>query len=165
MRYVLDTTALFNAKDFPIDFEISVPQEVLDELVAWGLGERVRMLLGTRIKVESPSKAVIEKIKAEAQKTGDLDRLSQTDIQVLALAFEIGVPLISDDYSVQNVASSIGLKCMPMETRGISQIYYWHYVCRGCGKEFERRRSECDVCGKELVPKRYRSERFDAQNR
>lgn len=165
MRYVLDTTALFNAKDFPTDFEISVPQGVLDELVAWGLGERIRMLLGTRIKVESPSKAALEKIKAEAQKTGDLDRLSQTDIQVLALALEIGAPLISDDYSIQNVASSIGLKCMPMETKGISRIYFWQYVCRGCGKEFERHRSECDICGKELVPRRYRSERLDTQNK
>lgn len=164
MRYVLDTTALFNAKDFPIDFEISVPQGVLDELISWGLSERVRMLVGVRIHVLMPSKDSIDKVGTAAEKTGDIDRLSPTDIQVLALALELSAPLISDDYSIQNVAKSLGVNCLPMETRGIKRIYYWKYVCRGCGKEYDRRLPECDVCGKDLVPRKYRAEELGRQN-
>jgi len=163
MRYVLDTTALFNAKDFPIDFEISVPQGVLDELIGWGMGERVRMLVGVRIHVESPSRTALDRVEKAAEKTGDIDRLSPTDVQVLALALELRAPLISDDYSIQNVATSLGIDCIPMETRGIKRIYYWRYVCKGCGKGFDRRLPECDVCGKDLVPRKYRAEELGHQ--
>ncbi|MEM4264943.1 MAG: nucleic acid-binding protein [Thermoplasmata archaeon] len=163
MRYVLDTTALFNAKDFPIDFEISVPQGVLDELINWGMSERVRMLVGVRIHVESPTRNAIDRVEKAAERTGDIDRLSPTDVQVLALALDLQTPLISDDYSIQNVASSLGIECLPMETRGIKKIYFWKYACRGCGKEFDRRLSECDVCGKELVPRKYKAEELGHQ--
>ncbi|MDH4123085.1 MAG: hypothetical protein OEV21_03260 [Thermoplasmata archaeon] len=156
--HVLDTTALFNAKDFPVDFEIIVPQGVLDELMAWGLNDRVRLLVGVRIFVEAPGKDSVEKVKQFAEKTGDIDRLSPTDIDVIALALEKSVPLISDDYSIGNTAKILGLKCIPMETRGIKKIYYWKYVCRGCGKEYDRDMGECIICGKELLPKRYKSE-------
>lgn len=156
---------MFNAKDFPIDFEISVPQGVLDELISWGLSERVRMLVGVRIHLGTPSKDAIDKVGTMAEKTGDIDRLSPTDIQVLALALELGAPLISDDYSIQNVAMSLAIKCLPMETRGIKRIYCWKYVCRGCGKEYDRRISECVICGKEIIPRRYKSEELDAQKR
>jgi UPF0271 protein len=165
VRYVLDTTALFNAKDFPIDFEILIPQGVLDELIGWGMSERISMLVGVRIHVRSPSKSAVAEVMRAAEKTGDVDRLSPTDIQVLALALELGAPMISDDYSIQNVARSLRITCLPMETQGIKKIYYWKYVCRGCGKEYERRVSECDVCGKELIPRKYRVEDLEDQKR
>lgn len=158
MRYVLDTTALFDAKDFPQDFEIVIPQGVLDELTSWGLSERVKMLLGTRIKIFSPGAESRRKVRLAAEKTGDIDRLSPVDSEVLALAVEMNAPLISDDYSVQNVSKILGIKCLPMEQHGIEKVFYWKYKCRGCGKEYDRNEKECRICGKELKAFRYKSE-------
>lgn len=157
MKYVLDTTALFNAKDFPIDFEIAIPQGVLDELIAWGLSDRVKLLLGVRIQVNLPSDESRGKIKAAAESTGDIDRLSPTDMEVLSLAEELKAPLISDDYSIQNVANVVGIQCLPMEQRGIKKVFYWKYRCRGCGKEYDRDIKECIICGHALRPFRYKT--------
>jgi len=158
MRYVLDTTALFNAKDFPPDFEIIVPQGVLDELTSWDLSDRVMNLLGVRIQVFSPGTKSRAKIREAAEKTGDIGRLSPIDMEVLALAVEMNSPLISDDYSIQNVAKVLGIKCLPMEQQGIKKVFYWKYKCCGCGKEYDRHIKECQICGKELKPFRYKSE-------
>lgn len=158
MRYVLDTTALFNAKDFPPDFEIIVAQGVLDELASWGLSDRVTNLLGVRIHVFSAGAESRAKVREAAENTGDIDRLSPVDMEVLALAVEMKAPLISDDYSIQNVAKVLDIKCIPMEQRGIKKVYYWKYKCRGCGKEYDRKIKECQICGKELKPFRYKSE-------
>lgn len=158
MKYVVDTTALFNARDLPPDFEIIVPQGVLDELVSWGLSDRVQMLLGTKIHLHAPSDASREKIRSASHETGDIDRLSQTDTDVLALALELDAIIISDDYSIQNVSELLGIHCIPMEESGIKRLYFWKYRCMGCGKEFERRLRECDVCGQVLKPFRHRSE-------
>lgn len=158
MRYVLDTTALFNAKDFPPDFEIIVPQGVLDELASWDLSDRVMNLLGVRIQVFSPGTKSRAKIREAAEKTGDIDRLSPVDMDVLALSVEMNSPLISDDYSIQNVAKVLDIKCLPMEQHGIKKVFYWKYKCRGCGKEYDRKIKECQICGKELKPFRYKSE-------
>ena len=84
MRYVLDTTALFNAKDFPVDFEIIVPQGVLDEMISWDLSDRVTNLLGVRIHVFSSGPESKAKIREAAEKTGDIGRLSPIDLDVLA---------------------------------------------------------------------------------
>ncbi len=158
MKYVLDTTALFNAKDFPLDFEIIIPQGVLNELMAWGLSDRIKILLGVRIHIQSASDASRRKVKEAAEVTGDIDRLSPTDIEVLSLAVELGVPLISDDYSIQNVSNRMGIQHIPMEQRGIRKVFFWKYRCAGCGKEYERDIGECTVCGHKLKSFKYRSE-------
>lgn len=158
MRYVLDTTALFNAKDFPLDFEIIIPQGVLDELMSWGLSDRVKILLGVRIQIFSPGEESRKKVRSAAEKTGDIDRLSPVDVEVLSLAIEMAAPLVSDDYSIQNVAKILGIECLPMEQQGIKKVFYWKYRCRGCGKEYDRKVKECGICGQELKAFRHKSE-------
>ena len=74
-------------------------------------------------------------------------------------------PLISDDYSIQNVANVLGIECIPMEQRGIKKVYYWKYKCRGCGKVYDRHIKECQICGKELKPFKYKSEQAVDQNK
>jgi len=158
IKIILDTTALFNGRDFPEDFEIIVPDGVIEELIRWGLGERVETLLGTRIRRFAPSAESREKVRSISSDTGDIDRLSPTDIDVLALAIELDAPIISDDYSIQNVCRMMNIRCISLEESGIRRIFFWKFRCAGCGKTFERRERECDVCGHELRPFRYRSE-------
>ncbi len=57
-----------------------------------------------RLKIFSPSKQYLVKVKEVAQESGDISTLSSTDISVVALSLEFksdgkNVTIISDDYA------------------------------------------------------------------
>jgi len=154
--YVLDTSALFYGKEAPQDYECMIPPGVVRELKKEEMGERLELLLATRIRVVSPSARSMAKVREKAKETGDARRLSQTDIEVIALAMDLGYELVSDDYSVQNLARVLGLPWRGMDQKGISEVYHWEAKCKGCGKVFPAEVSECDVCGSETKTRRKR---------
>lgn len=147
---VADTTALFNASDFPANFDIIVPPGVVEELKRWGMDRRLDLLLASRIEVRSPANGSLDKARKASEATGDIGRLSDTDISVVALAVELEAPAITDDYSIQNVIKSLGGEFLTMEKIGIRDVYNWEFRCSGCGKLFKEKIGECDVCGHRL---------------
>jgi len=147
---VADTSALFNASDFPTHFDIVVPPGVVEELRRWGMDGRLDMLLASRIEVRIPLNGSFEKARKASEATGDIGRLSDTDISVVALAIELEAPAITDDYSIQNVIKSLGGKFLTMEKIGIRDVFTWEFRCSGCGKLFKEKVDECDVCGHRL---------------
>ncbi|MBN1678385.1 MAG: nucleic acid-binding protein [Candidatus Thermoplasmatota archaeon] len=152
--YVLDSSALFYGKDFPPSFECVITPGVVRELKKEDMGERLELLLATKIRVVSPSMRSVKKVEEKAKETGDLRRLSQTDIEIVALALDLGYELVSDDYSVQNIARVVGVPCRGMEQKGIREVYRWKAKCKGCGKTFDADVRECDVCGSETRTRR-----------
>src|SRR4030042_48509 len=63
-----------------------------------------------KLKVKTPSEEFLNKVKASAITVGDSFFLSETDMQILALALELKaagyVPqILSGGYSIQNVAT------------------------------------------------------------
>jgi UPF0271 protein len=95
-----------------------------------------------------------------ARTTGDLDRLSKADISVIALAMESeGSVVMTDDFRVQNVLGSLGLRYEPageVGSRTIRGIWTWTHRCLGCGRYFEeaQKNDECPVCGSPVRMKR-----------
>ena len=88
-----------------------------------------------------------------------LDGLSETDLSLIALVIDIRGHLHTDDYRIQNVCSSSGIKWSPVETVGISETWNWELKCVGCGRvtsgrgrtRFARESpGECEDCGSEL---------------
>lgn len=152
--YVLDTSVLYYGKDFPEDFELVVTPGVIRELDKEGMGQRLELLLATRIRVSSPSRRSLERVEKEADKTGDSRRLSPTDKELLALSSELGYELLTDDYSIQNLARVMGIPCRGFDQRGITEVFEWQARCRGCGKVFPADVRVCDVCGSETRPRR-----------
>jgi len=92
----------------------------------------------------------VAKVREAAGKTGDLYRLSEADMGVLALSLECGAEIVSDDYGVQNVASSMGLKYHTTAKEGIKREYIWEKVCPGCGLKHSSEFKVCGVCGTKL---------------
>lgn len=94
-----------------------------------------------------------------AGKSGDLQKLSNTDISIIALGMQLKrngyyVTIVSDDYSIQNVVKFSGLNFSPVMTRGISRTIRWFLYCSGCGKVFyDSNIVICDVCGTKLKRK------------
>jgi UPF0271 protein len=88
--------------------------------------------------------------------TGDSRRLSDTDKELLALALDLGYELMTDDYSIQNVARSMGIPVRGMDQKGIAEIFEWQAKCKGCGKLFPADVRVCDVCGSNTRTRRKR---------
>lgn len=153
---VLDTSALFYGKDFPQGYELVITPGVVQELEKEGMGERLELLLATRVRVASPTKRSLDSVRKASEKTGDSRRLSPTDAEVLALALELGYQLVTDDYSIQNTAAVLGVSCKGMEQGGITRVLEWEAVCSGCGKAAGPEVEECLVCGS---PTRMRKKR------
>lgn len=154
--YVLDTSVLYYGKDLPTGFELVITPGVARELSREGMSQRLELLMATRVRVSSPSEKSLGRVKEESEMTGDSRRLSDTDKELLALALDLGYELMTDDYSIQNVARSMGIPVRGMDQKGIAEIFEWQAKCKGCGKLFPADVRVCDVCGSDTRTRRKR---------
>ena len=113
-----------------------------------------------KLKVKAPSEKFLNKVKASASKVGDSFLLSETDKQLLALALELKAigympQIVTDDYSIQNVATQLGIEFLALATFGIKRLLEWIRYCPACHREYPANCSskECLVCGTELKRK------------
>ena len=152
MRVVLDTSAFIYLNDFSKFEEILTVPEVLEEAK-----DRVSILKisATKIKLKEPNLNSIMDVTKAAKETGDLDRLSSTDIKILALAKSTGSIIITDDYSIQNVAEKIKIPYLSIFNKKISKLIIWKKFCRNCRKEYSDKEKVCKICGTKLtrIPK------------
>jgi UPF0271 protein len=105
--------------------------------------------LESGVEVESPLPYLIAEVRSHAGRTGDIERLSDTDIGILAKALEHGGILCTDDYAIQNVAESLGIETEPILQDGIKETFEWGRRCKGCGRRFESDVRICPICGSE----------------
>ena len=110
-----------------------------------------------KLRVKTPSTHFLDKVKESSKVVGDVLYLSQVDLQVLALALELKStshdPLIvTDDYSIQNVADQIGVDFASPMTFGIRYRLYWILYCPACHRKYpsDYKFKSCQVCGTEL---------------
>ncbi len=148
MKRVVDASALLTGRQFPGDL-LTVPG-VLRELHRHGMTPQLEAILATHVRVVSPGAASLDRIRAAGESTGDAHRLSPTDRELLALALEEEATLVSDDYSIQNLARILGVPYEPVLTPGIKETWHWTYRCTGCGRTWPEWREECPVCGAAL---------------
>lgn len=145
---VLDTSALMAGRPLGPGEETLIPASVMDELRPGGRDRRhLDMLLsaGARV-VEStgPSRAAVRKM---AEVGGESGRLSAADVDVLAVALDVAGELVSDDYTVLNLARRMGIPTRTMMTKGITETYTFVPRCTGCGRFLEKQYPDCPVCG------------------
>lgn len=125
------------------------------------------ILYSNSLIVMEPKSENISKINAIAGDTGDLKSLSDADIGIIALAYELMVkfsedtsipqndaPLkfLTDDYSLQNVARKCGIHAKSYRSRGIRTYIQWETYCPSCYRTYDSTRfgTPCSVCGDRL---------------
>ena len=106
-------------------------------------------------------RSVVEEIAAT---TGDLPRLSDVDLDLLALALVNKTNLITDDYRMKNVAREAGIEVQGVLTKGGNKSWKWVLRCIGCrqtetvANDAHRSKKddvkECDRCGSPMKLKR-----------
>ena len=108
---------------------------------------------GSGMHIHIPVADTVEKITRAARETGDAEELSETDLRLLAAAFELDGVLVTDDYAIQNVAEHVDIAVKVIAREGISETREWTFQCQGCGREFDEHRDRCPICGMELARK------------
>lgn len=143
--------------------------EVLEELRDSIARLRLQAALDSgNLKIKKPWKRFREKVVRAAEEVGDLASLSPADISILALALQLkglhkDLALISEDYSVQNVADRLGISYVSLATMGISHRIVWLTYCPGCRRTYEKHipGGVCPICGTKLKRKPLRKSQVE----
>jgi UPF0271 protein len=160
---VLDTSAFIAGFDpLTVPEEQYTVSEVQNELIEGSL-QWIRFNAAVengKVRILKPKDSSFQEILEFSKKVGDMRQLSEADLQVLALAFELKnsglTPLIvTDDYSIQNVANKIGVAFTSLMTFGIKFRFNWVLYCPACYHKYPQdyKFSVCEVCGTELKRK------------
>ncbi|MHA1185449.1 MAG: hypothetical protein ACTSSK_01035 [Candidatus Heimdallarchaeota archaeon] len=110
------------------------------------------------VLVLDPENSSVTIITDKAKSTGDIDELSDCDIQILALTLELknkklNPTIISDDYDIQNLAKHLGLKCRGVHWKGITKLHEYFWLCTGCGAKSKEKQDLCIECGSPIKKK------------
>lgn len=148
--YVLDSSAFIHEYHTTADIAtIPLVREELEGESAF----RYDALEGGGMHLHIPGEGPIETVRRTASESGDIDVLSETDVRLVATAFELDATLVTDDYAMQNVADRLDLRVEVIAQDGISEQREWRFQCQGCGREFDEERDRCPICGSELTRK------------
>lgn len=160
---VLDTSALIAGFDpFAVADSVYTVPAVRQELASNSMVyTRFKAAIDSgKLHVKTPSDSSLSEVDMSSKDVGDIRFLSEVDKQVLGLALELKHrgedPLVvTDDYSIQNVANQLGLEFAPLVTFGIRYRLNWMIYCPACHREYpaDYRSKTCQTCGTEVKRK------------
>jgi UPF0271 protein len=108
------------------------------------------LLESNTLRVVNSDRKSIEKVVAAAKRTGDYTKLSEADISIIALALQLKIVLMTNDYAVANVASILKIPVKSTVGKGIKETRKWISYCSACGRAFGPDAKECRLCGNRL---------------
>jgi UPF0271 protein len=165
---ILDTSAFIQGYNLSAEEEYYTVPDVFDE-IREELG-RLRYegaRSSGKLKEITPEKKWSVELEAKAKSSGEAHKLSPTDKQLLALGLQLKADgkeptLVSDDYSVQNMAVKLGFRFVSQATKGIKKVLNWSIYCPGCRMVYDSPQEDniCRVCGTELKRKPNRINRY-----
>ena len=161
---VLDTSALITGVlQSGIDLKMYTTPLVIDEARGRGRSSFIRTEAqrARDLAIMEATPEITNSVKTKIKQLGESSRLSETDISVIALALYLkgegnpDVTIMSDDYSLQNIATSMGLNVKASNTQGILHQIGWSYYCPACFKEYTQTPKDmlCRTCGTKLKRK------------
>lgn len=156
--FVLDTSAIYSATDYPPEAVLYSTPMVVRELRRVYWTERAEIFVESRLRITEPAAKSVGRIREIALESGDIARLSPTDIEVLSLAYELGAVLLTEDYSMQNIAEAAGISFRSLYLPPIKDFVEWELRCTSCGTAAGKGDGkECRICGGKLVTRRKKS--------
>jgi len=115
--------------------------------------DAIQILIETkRLMIRDPDHQFIITANDAAKKSGDFPNLSDEDISTIALSLQLKAELVTDDFTISNVAKNLNIKVIPVMTSGIKKIITWVYYCPGCKTDFSET-TNCPNCGNRLKRK------------
>lgn len=135
------------------------------------------LINNNQLNIIEPKEESILELEKIIEKSGDDLRLSGPDSKLLALTLELvndkissnnnkksassanTVEIVTDDYSIQNVAKILKIKFRSVLTSGVTEVYFWKKTCEGCKEEYssDYNREDCDICGSKIFKHRIKN--------
>ncbi len=121
---MLDAAAFFAGYQLYLTKNIYTIRKVIQEVKDPESLKNLQLALSAdKVKVEEPENTHRERISQLAEKLGVLKKLSETDLELLALVSELlgrcsSVVVISDDTALRKVAKQIGAKTLTIKYKG-----------------------------------------------
>ena len=160
---VLDASAFIAGLDpFALEGDVFTVPGVKKEVSPSSMGSlRLRLAEESgKLVVRSPGREALEEALRASAYMGDAIRLSDVDVELIALAIELKdegyeTTIITDDYAIQNVAKKMGISFASLATYGIKEELRWVVYCPACYRYFpsEAGLKECPICGTPLKRK------------
>ncbi len=151
--YVLDSSAFIH--DYHTTAQTATIPLVREELEGESV-YRYDAMEGSGMHIHIPNGDTTEKVRRAARESGDLEVLSDTDVRLVATAFELDGHLVTDDYAMQNVAEKLNVDVEFIAREGIDEQLDWRFQCQGCGREFDEHEERCPICGSDVERKKPR---------
>lgn len=143
---ILDTSAFFFDISYPGKI-MTVPR-VVDEIKDIRGKLRLSVLSSQGLFICEPKADSRMSVIEGSKKSGDITVLSETDIDLLALAFEVKGMIFSDDFAIHNTAHQIGIQVKSlMQKQAVERV--WKLRCSGCGRYVKEMPHDqlCQICG------------------
>lgn len=159
---VLDTSLLLGGKDPPRGPRWATTPEAAAEVSPGGRdARRYEDWTSLGLQVRSAGPAALGKVERAATVAGNRARLSAADLSLLALALELGeeATLVTDDYTMLDLASRLGVRTQTVNQQGIRASLDFRPRCTGCGRWFEAmpKSQDCPVCGSAVKPRPWKA--------
>ncbi len=163
--YVLDTSAIINYLNryYAPGLQYYTTNSVLSEIKSTLSQLRLEYSLSKgELRIHDPSPEILKEVLENAKRTGDFFKLSSTDIEVVALAFELkkyghDVVIVTDDYAIMNLSLRLKIPFKPALMSPISEYREVTLMCPVCKYKAKLSLNEnthiiptCPRCGTEL---------------
>ncbi len=121
---ILDTTALLAGVENVLPPPLYTTTLAVEEVRDAENREKLSIALGTgKITVKDPGEESIRRARRKARELKIVEKLSETDISIAALAIELKEtcnPIVfTDDYTLQYLLHKTGITHKPLRTKGI----------------------------------------------
>lgn len=120
-----------------------------------------------KLTISTPDPNALETASRTAEAVGDRRKLSEADLSLIALGLDLkgrgfDVVVVTDDYSIQNVAGRLELPHQPLSNLGIRTQIRWILYCSSCRRTFPPNFSDrvCPTCGGEVKRRASKSGRL-----
>jgi UPF0271 protein len=152
-KYALDAGAFYTGFVFlSSGYRHCTTQAVFDEVkhIKRSHGAIEALLESNNLQILNLDTKSIKKVVAASRRTGDYTKLSEADISIIALALQLEIVLVTDDFAVANVATTLKIPVKSVASKGITHTRSWIAYCSACSRAFGPNAKECRLCGNRL---------------
>ena len=152
-KYALDAGAFYTGFVFlSSGYRYCTTQAVFDEVkhIKRSHGAIEALLESNNLQIQNLDTKSIKKVVAASRRTGDYTKLSEADISIIALALQLEIVLVTDDFAVANVATTLKIPVKSVASKGITHTRSWIAYCSACSRAFGPNAKECRLCGNRL---------------
>ncbi|MFB6199239.1 MAG: hypothetical protein ABEJ83_00035 [Candidatus Nanohaloarchaea archaeon] len=144
MAVAVDTNVLIRSQGKPFGETVFITPSISEELKS---KEAKRNLEQTDYRVVEPSEKALEKVKELSARINS--PTSETDEELVALALDRDLKLVSDDKPVQNLALHLDLEFEAFFDSGVEKRMCWKRLCSNCSSLVSE--GSCARCGSDSI--------------